>query len=37
MVILYLNLSSTPNAEADGNFLVIAMPEDYVLPGLSGR
>ena len=30
-------LSSTPNAEADGNFLVIAMPEDYILPGTSGR
>ena len=32
-----LHLSLAPNAEADGNFLVIAMPEDYVLPGTSGR
>ena len=30
-------VSSSPNAEPVGNFLVIAMPENYVLPGTSGR
>ena len=33
----YVHLSSYPDAEAIGNFLVIAMPENYVLPGTSGR
>ena len=30
-------VSSSPDAVADDNFLVIAMPKNYVLPGTSGR
>ena len=30
-------VSSSPDAVTDGNFLVILMPEMYVLPGTSGR
>ena len=30
-------VSLSPDAVTDGNFLVIAMPENYVLPGTSGR
>ena len=29
--------SLSPDAETDGNFLVIAMPDNYVQPGNSGR
>ena len=29
--------SLSSDAVTDGNFLVIAMPDDYVLPGTSGR
>lgn len=29
--------SSSPDAALNGNFLVIATPENYVLPGSSGR
>ena len=29
--------TSSPDAAVDGNFLIIAMPENYVLPGTSGR
>ena len=30
-------VSSSSDAVADDNFLIIAMPEKYVLPGTSGR
>ena len=30
-------VSLSPDAEADGNFLVVAMPDNYVQPGTSGR
>ena len=30
-------VSSSPDAVTDGDFLVIVMPETYVLPGTSGR
>ena len=33
----FVPVSVSPDAEADGNFLVIAMPDNYVLPGTSGR
>jgi hypothetical protein len=29
--------STSPDVVVDGNFLVIAMPNDYVQPGTSGR
>ena len=29
--------SESPDAEVIGNFLVIAMPDNYVLPGTTGR
>ena len=29
--------SSSPDAVVNGNFLVIAMPDNYVQPGTSGR
>ena len=29
--------SSSPDVVVNGNFLVIAMPDDYVQPGTSGR
>ena len=34
---ILVNVSSSPDAATDGNNLVIAMPENYVLPGTSGR
>ena len=30
-------VSSSPDAVVNGNFLVIAMPDNYVQPGTSGR
>ena len=30
-------VSSSPDATTVGNFLVIAMPDNYVQPGTSGR
>ena len=27
----------SPDAETDGNFLIIAMPDNYVQPGIAGR
>ena len=30
-------VSSSSDVTTDGNFLVIAIPENYVLPGTSGR
>ena len=30
-------VSSSPDATTDDNFLVIAMPDNYVQPGTSGR
>ena len=33
----HVPVSLSPDAVTVGNFLVIAMPDDYVLPGTSGR
>ena len=30
-------VSTSPDAVVNGNFLIIAMPDDYVQPGTSGR
>ena len=32
-----VSVSSSPDAVTDGNFLVIATPDNYVQPGTSGR
>ena len=32
-----VTVSSSPDAVTDGDFLVFTMPENYVLPGTSGR